>query len=58
MDITLLDALAAGEIIGVLSPQKKSVAGFSLDNAKQAVEILRKCSFEMGELNPDDPFLP
>jgi hypothetical protein len=58
MDVGLLDALSDGDIIGVMSPQKKAVAGFSLENAKQAIESLRKCSFEMGELNPDDPFLP
>jgi hypothetical protein len=58
MDTGLLDALSDGEIIGVMSPQKKAVAGFSLENAKSAIDKLRKCSFEMGELNPDDPFLP
>jgi hypothetical protein len=58
MDVGLLDALSDGEVIGVMSPQKKAVAGFSLENAKPAIDSLRKCSFEMGELNPDDPFLP
>jgi hypothetical protein len=58
MDVALLDALSDGEIMAVMSPQKKTVAAFRLDNAKQAIENLRKCSFEMGELNPDDPFLP
>jgi hypothetical protein len=54
----LLDAMSDGEIIGVMSPQKKAVAKFDLQNAHQAVDKLRKCAFEMGELNPDDPFLP
>ncbi len=58
MDITLLDAISGGDIIAVMSPQKKVVAAFKLENAEQAVKNLRKCSFEMGELNPDDPFLP
>jgi hypothetical protein len=58
MDVGLLDALAEGDTIAIMSPQKKAVAGFSLENAKQAIESLKKCSFEMGELNPDDPFLP
>jgi uncharacterized membrane protein len=40
MDVALLDALSDGEIMAVMSPQKKTVAAFRLDNAKQAIENL------------------
>jgi hypothetical protein len=58
MDVSFLEALSDGELMGVVSPQSKPVAVFSLDNAKEAIDRLRRCSFEMGELNPEDPFLP
>ncbi len=58
LDTSLLEGISKGELLAVISPQGKAVATFRLDNATPAVEKLRTCAFEMGELNPNDPFLP
>jgi len=53
-----LSEIAEAEVLGLFSSNNKIVAGFSLNGSARAVDALRECSYKMGSLNPDDPFLP
>ena len=54
----LLANISSSELAGIfVNDTGKLLTRFTLSNSVDMIELLRACSFEVSELNPNDPFL-